>query len=100
MHAWPGAGTLVVLNGGVIACSGDTRSRTTASAKPSVYEVRIDNFSFTPPPLTVPAGAKVMWTKRDDLPHNIVSSEQKFKSKPLDADEAYAFTFTEPGTYH
>ena len=66
---------------------------------PATSEIKIDNFSFTPPLLTVPVGAKVTWTNRDDIPHNIVSTEQKFKSKALDTDEAYAFTFTEPGTY-
>jgi amicyanin len=70
----------------------------TAPATPAT-EIKIDNFSFTPPVLKVSPGTKVTWTNRDDIPHNIVSSEQKFKSKPLDTDDAYSFTFNEPGTY-
>ena len=70
-----------------------------AETGPAPAEIKIDNFSFTPPTLTVQAGTKVTWTNRDDIPHNIVSSEQKFKSKPLDTDDAYSFTFNEPGTY-
>ena len=62
-------------------------------------QIKIDNFSFTPPTLAVPVRTTVTWTNHDDIPHNIVSSEQKFKSKPLDTDDAYSFTFTEPGTY-
>ena len=71
----------------------------TAPTTSAATEIKIDNFSFTPPILTVEAGTKVTWTNRDDIPHNIVSSDQKFKSKPLDTDDAYSFTFNEPGTY-
>jgi amicyanin len=75
------------------AAAGDNKSQTAG------YVVKIDNFSFSPATLTVPAGAKVTWTNHDDIPHNIVSSEQKFKSKPLDTDDSFSMTFTEPGTY-
>jgi plastocyanin len=61
--------------------------------------VSIDNFSFMSATLTVPAGTKVTWINHDDVPHTIVSTEQKFKSKALDTDESFSFTFTEPGTY-
>ena len=62
-------------------------------------EVNIDNFSFTPQTLTVPAGATVKWTNKDDVPHTVVETNQKFKSKALDTDESFSFTFTDPGTY-
>lgn len=62
-------------------------------------EVKIDNFSFTPTNLTVPAGTKVTWTNHDDVPHTVVSTDQKFKSKALDTDESFSNTFNEPGTY-
>jgi plastocyanin len=44
----------------------------------SKYQVNIDNFSFTPPTLTVPVGAKVTWTNKDDVPHMIVISSKAF----------------------
>ena len=62
-------------------------------------EVKIDNFSFGPTPLTVPAGTTVTWTNRDDIPHTVVSDDKLFKSKALDTDEKFAYTFTQPGTY-
>ena len=46
-----------------------------------------------------PAGTTVTWTNRDDVPHNIVSTEQKFKSPVLDTDEQFSHTFDAPGTY-
>ena len=73
-------------------------SPTDASAKDGVTVV-IDNFTFMAPNLTIPAGTKVTWINHDDVPHTVVSTEQKFKSKALDTDESFSFTFTEPGKY-
>lgn len=64
------------------------------------YQVTIDNFSFTPPTLTVAVGATVTWVNQDDVPHNIVSSEGKtLKSRVMDTDEKFSYTFTKAGTY-
>ena len=62
-------------------------------------EVKIDNFSFGPAALTVPAGTTVTWTNRDDIPHTVVSTDGVFKSKALDTDDKFSFVFTKPGTY-
>jgi amicyanin len=61
--------------------------------------VKIDNFSFGPPTLTVPVGATVTWTNRDDIPHTAVSTDGVFKSKVMDTDETFSYTFTKAGTY-
>ncbi len=62
--------------------------------------VSIDNFTFTPQTLTVKAGTTVTWTNRDDIPHGIAADQQRFaRSKALDTDDSYSFTFTTPGTY-
>jgi plastocyanin len=68
-------------------------------AQASNMEVKIDNFSFGPATLTVAAGTIVTWTNRDDIPHTVVSDDKIFKSKVLDTDEKFSFTFTKPGTY-
>jgi plastocyanin len=62
-------------------------------------DVVIDNFSFTPATLTIPAGTRVTWTNHDDIPHNIVHTDLKFKSKALDTNESFSYDFSEPGTY-
>ena len=62
-------------------------------------EVKIDNFVFGPQTITVPVGATVTWTNRDDIPHTSVSTEGVFKSKVLDTDEKFSYTFTKAGTY-
>jgi len=70
-----------------------------AQQKPETTEVKIDNFSFGPGTLTVPVGTTVTWTNRDDIPHTVVSTEGAFKSKVLDTDEKFAYTFSKAGTY-
>jgi plastocyanin len=62
--------------------------------------VKIDNFSFGPPSLTVTAGTTVTWTNHDDVPHTVVSDDKQFKSKALDTDDKFSHTFTKPGTYN
>jgi plastocyanin len=63
-------------------------------------EVKIDNFAFIPQELTVSAGTTVEWVNLDDIPHVVVSDDRKtFKSKALDTDEKFSYTFTKPSTY-
>ncbi|MGH9714939.1 MAG: cupredoxin domain-containing protein [Candidatus Acidiferrales bacterium] len=62
-------------------------------------QVKIDNFSFTPQEMTVAAGTKVTWVNHDDIPHTVVSTNEAFKSKALDTDDRFTFTFEKAGTY-
>jgi plastocyanin len=86
-----------------IALLGASRNDFTAAAqqRPETAEVKIDNFSFGPVALTVPVGTTVTWTNRDDIPHTVVSTDdpKAFKSKVLDTDEKFSFTFSKAGTY-
>jgi plastocyanin len=66
---------------------------------PDARQVVVDNFSFTPAATAVPVGTTVTWTNHDDIPHNVVSPEQKFKSPVLDTDEKFSHTFEAAGTY-
>ena len=60
--------------------------------------ITIDNFTFAPAALTVKVGTTVTWTNHDDIPHTIVSAG-KFRSKTLDTDNSFSFTFTAAGDY-
>lgn len=60
--------------------------------------IKIGNFTFGPQELKVKAGTTVTWTNEDDIPHTVVSPNN-FRSKPLDSEDKYSFTFTTPGTY-
>jgi plastocyanin len=68
------------------------------NARAEDMEVHIDNFTFQPAELTVKSGTTVTWTNRDDIPHTIVSAG-KFRSKTLDTDNTFSFTFTTAGDY-
>ena len=67
-------------------------------ARAATVEVNIDNFTFGPQELRVKAGTTVTWTNEDDIPHTVVSPNA-FRSKVMDTDGKFTFTFTTPGTY-
>jgi len=62
-------------------------------------EVKIDNFTYNPQTITVKPGTTVVWTNHDDIPHTVTSKTGAFKSKALDTDDKFSFTFTTPGSY-
>jgi plastocyanin len=70
-----------------------------ASARAADTQVQIDNFTFIPQRITVKAGTTVTWTNTDDIPHTVASSTKVFKSKALDTNDKFSFTFTTPGAY-
>src|ERR1700736_248082 len=61
--------------------------------------VPIDNFTLPPPELTVAVGTTVKWLNHDDIPHNVVEKNKAFRSKVLDTDDSYSFTFASAGTF-
>ena len=92
-------GLLAPMIAAAVLLSGQRFTARAEQAQTSSAEVKIDNFSFGPTTLTVAAGTTVTWTNRDDIPHTVVSDDKAFKSKVLDTDEKFSFTFTKLGTY-
>jgi plastocyanin len=91
---------LVGLGFGTSGLCAETGSVTPSTQqKTDATEVNIDNFSFGPAELTVPVGTTVTWTNRDDIPHTVVNTDKVFKSRVLDTDEKFSFTFDTAGTY-
>lgn len=70
-----------------------------AAAPPASAEVTIDNFTFSPERLVVAPGTTVTWTNADDIPHTVVATGKAFRSKALDTDDSFSFTFATPGTF-
>jgi len=71
-----------------------------APAPPPPVVVKIANFTFAAPMVTVAPGTTVTWVNEDDIPHTIVAADNKaFRSKVLDSGDRFAFTFTTPGTW-
>jgi plastocyanin len=69
-----------------------------APARADDTAISIDNFTFAPAELKVKVGDTITWTNHDDIPHAIVSAG-KFRSKTLDTDDSFSFTFTAAGDY-
>jgi amicyanin len=61
--------------------------------------VHIDNFTFTPQEITITRGTTLTWVNDDDIPHAIAATNKAFRSKAMDTEQKFSFTFTEPGTY-
>src|ERR1700704_5663966 len=67
-------------------------------ARAEEIKITIDNFTFTPAQLKLKVGDTVTWTNHDDIPHTVVSAG-KFRSKTMDTDDSFSFTFTAVGDY-
>jgi amicyanin len=61
-------------------------------------QVKIANFTFDPPTLTVKAGTSVTWINADDIPHVVSEKDGKFRSPALDTDDTFSQTFSTAGT--
>jgi amicyanin len=89
--------TVIVL---VLGLSRGSQAKPGAGEQNDKYDVKIDNFSFTPATVTVPVGATVTWINQDDVPHTVVSTDGRdIKSPVLDTDQKFTHTFAQAGTY-
>ena len=70
-----------------------------AAAQDGTNVITIDNFTFSPKELTVAVGTTVKWVNHDDIPHLVVEKKTTFRSKALDTDDSYSYTFTSAGTF-
>jgi amicyanin len=61
-------------------------------------QVKIANFTFEPPVLTVKVGTTVTWVNDDDIPHLVSEKDGKFRSSALDTNETFSETFKDAGT--
>lgn len=60
----------------------------------------INNFAFSPNPLTVPVGTRVVWTNmQTGVPHTVTSDTGLWDSGTVQPGGTFAFTFTTAGTF-
>ena len=90
----------LALSAGAIAVSAVAQTPALAATPaPAGPTVKIDNFTFGPTTVTVRVGTTVTWVNQDDIPHTVVATDKAFKSRVMDTDEKFSFTFTKPGEY-
>jgi plastocyanin len=70
-----------------------------AHATGQTVTITIDNFTFKPEQTIVTPGTTVTWINNDDIPHTIVETKKSFRSKPLDTENSFSFTFMNAGDY-
>jgi plastocyanin len=62
--------------------------------------VDITRLGFTPDRIVVDPGDTVVWTNKDSGQHQVVADQGRFPSSaPLQANQAYSYTFTRSGTF-
>jgi plastocyanin len=75
-------------------------SQAVVDAAATAVTIKIDNFAFAPPDLTVAAGTTVTWKNDDDEVHRVMAVDKGFSSAALDTDDSFSHTFAQPGVYH
>jgi plastocyanin len=118
-HLWKMSALLIAMSllaVAAVGCSGGSsrvekapdeavRTGSTKSVEPmparGAKQIVIDNFTFDPPTLTIPAGTEVTWVNHDDVPHTATSTAKpkQFDSGTLDTDGMFSHVFKGPGTY-
>ena len=70
-----------------------------ASNNPATPEnvIRIANFTFAPPTLTVHVGSSVTWKNQDDIVHVVKEKNGAFASDALDTDGTFSHLFGQVG---
>ena len=62
-------------------------------------EVEIEDFAYSPDPVTIEEGGKVTWKNRDSAPHTATAEDGSFDTGTIEEDKLKSETFKEPGTY-
>jgi plastocyanin len=71
----------------------------TATAAPRTIDVTIQNFTYSPTPITVDPGDTVRWTNLDTAQHSAVSVKEGFVSAVIGQNQSASVTFNDPGTF-
>jgi plastocyanin len=78
---------------------GSSRSPSNVVASRGASRLKIANYAFDPPGLTVRAGTTVTVTNTDSAPHTATARSGAFDSGTLRPGHTAHFTLTKPGTY-
>ncbi len=92
----------VLVLAAVLGVAGSVLLVVPAGAAGSTTQLTIANFSFSPTPLTITAGATVRVTNNDVTTHTWTSDDgdpRSWNSGSLDPGQSFSVTFTTPGTY-
>jgi plastocyanin len=88
------------------ACGGDSSTSSSSSQSGSASApltgtvgVGMNRLKFDPADITVKVGAKVVWTDKENVPHDVVANDgADFKSDVFGQGKTYAWTADKAGT--
>ncbi|MCW2990327.1 MAG: hypothetical protein JWM73_921 [Solirubrobacterales bacterium] len=88
------------------ACGDDSSTSSSSSQSGSAsapltgtVDVGMNRLQFDPADITVKVGAKVVWTDKENVPHDVVANDgADFKSDVFGQGKTYAWTADKAGT--
>jgi plastocyanin len=72
---------------------------TPAPGSTGTVDIKIQNFAFDPPNITIKAGTTVQWKNLDGVSHSITSDTGLWDSGGIAQGDSYTRVFDAPGTY-
>ena len=83
------------------ASSAPTSATASTSTQPAAVAagITIQNFSFGPAELTVPAGTTLTVTNADSDPHTLTADDGSFDTGRIEPGVSATITLDQPGTY-
>ena len=89
------AGLFILSIAAITSCEqkGDTPA-------PARYNVVMMNDRFAPDTITVPVGATVIWTNKENDIHTVTSDNRIFTSGDLGLNSTFSYTFNTIGTFN
>ena len=94
-----GDASIIVSTAGVPSPDGLFLAVDAPPAASADITAQIDNFQFTPDPINLPAGGKLIWSNKDGAEHTVVSDTGQFRSQVLAQNDIFSVTLAAPGTY-
>lgn len=84
------------------ACGDDSSSSPDAGTPDApltgTVDVGMNRLKFEPDAIVVKTGAKIVWTNKENVPHDVVAEEgADFKSKVFGENQTYSYTTEQAG---
>ncbi len=67
---------------------------------PQRHVVKIQDFAFQPPQITVAPGDTVVWVNKDFVPHFVSLANGRWQSDVLEEDKTWELLVDETGSFH
>ena len=77
-----------------------SKAAATGTADHALHTVRIKDFKYSPPVLTVKAGDTVEWKNADIFTHTVTAVDKSFDSGPINPGSSWKFVARRTGSFN